>query len=185
MLKKENLEKYKNKHYLSPKECAEIAGVFPTTVIYWIKAKGLKNYKTPGGHYKIKKDDLISFIQGKNLKKVIKETEKLNILLIEDDELLANSIKEGLKDKYNIEIILSYQEALNKISSKYNLILLDINLKDGNGLDIAEKIMNNTETAKIPVIIISAVNRSEVIEKGLMLALDFIKKPFSIKELEI
>jgi len=185
MINKEKLEQLNNKVYLSPKECAEIVGVFPTTVIYWLKEKGLRHYKTPGGHYKIKKDDLIDFVESKNIKKVFKNKNKIKVLLIEDDSLLANSIKEGLKDNYEVEVVTSYQDSLKKISPKYNLILADISLKDGNGLELTEIVKNNPETAKIPVVIISGVSKPETIERGLYLALDFIKKPFSIKELEI
>lgn len=60
-----------------------------------------------------------------------------------------------------------------------DLILLDIMLPDGNGIDICKKLKASKETSHIPVILMSAnAHKSQVISEAR--AEDFISKPFDI-----
>ena len=43
-------------------EVSRLCGVFPSTVIYWANKRKLKVFKTPGGHRRITRDYLISFM---------------------------------------------------------------------------------------------------------------------------
>jgi DNA-binding response OmpR family regulator len=105
------------------------------------------------------------------------------ILLIEDDATISMSISYLLKDEqyeviscFNIED--SKQELLN---NKFSLILLDLSLPDGNGLDLCKYIKQDYN---IPVIIITANNEEESIVRGFDLGSDdYITKPFKTKEL--
>ena len=44
-------------------EISQICGVNPTTVQNWIKGKRLKAFQTPGGHRRVRREDLISFMK--------------------------------------------------------------------------------------------------------------------------
>ena len=102
------------------------------------------------------------------------------ILIIEDDRGLNQGIVMALK-KEDYEFIQCYSiwEARKILEEvKWDLILLDINLPDGNGFDLLRKIK---EKSSVPVIIITA-NDMEIDEvMGLELgADDYITKPFSL-----
>ena len=60
-----------------------------------------------------------------------------NILYIEDNDIIANGIKEYLeKENFYVDICLSIKEGIDKLKfNSYNLILLDIMLPDGSGID--------------------------------------------------
>lgn len=106
--------------------------------------------------------------------------EMAKILIVEDDKKLNDGIRLALKSN-ETEIIQSRTltlagEEMKKAS--FDLIILDLNLPDGNGLDFLTKIRQFSET---PVIILTANNLETDIFTGLELgADDYITKPFSL-----
>ncbi len=104
----------------------------------------------------------------------------INILIIEDDFTLSNGIRLALKsDDYIIEQAYDIKTAYEKINcNPFDLIILDINLPDGNGLELLAKIKKYFQ---VPVIILTANNLEIDIVTGLeMGADDYITKPFSL-----
>lgn len=68
------------------------------------------------------------------------------ILIVEDDQSIASSLKEMLEKKgYFIEIAESKKETLKKVNEYVDLILLDIQLPDGNGIDLCKEIKEKYE----------------------------------------
>lgn len=109
-----------------------------------------------------------------------KEVVMYQILIVEDDISLNNGILLSLRhNDYNFSQCFTLQEARELFKSNvYHLILLDINLPDGNGFDLCKEIRANS---KVPILIITA-NDMEIDEvTGLSLgADDYITKPFSL-----
>lgn len=104
----------------------------------------------------------------------------INILIIEDDFTLSNGIRLALKsDDYSIEQAYDIKTAYEKINcNPFDLIILDINLPDGNGLELLAKIKKHFQ---VSVIILTANNLEIDIVTGLeMGADDYITKPFSL-----
>jgi len=67
------------------------------------------------------------------------------------------------------------------ISNEPNLFLLDIKLPDGNGLEVCKLLKSAHETAHIPIIMMSAHEGVEKMQKNCK-AEDYIAKPFDIYE---
>jgi DNA-binding response OmpR family regulator len=108
----------------------------------------------------------------------------MKILLIEDEENLSNSIMNFLKrEGYQCEPVDSYDDALMKINMyQYDIVLVDITIKGGNGLDVIKKIKEKRINSGI--IIISAKNSLDDKIHGLDLgADDYLTKPFHLAEL--
>ena len=76
------------------------------------------------------------------------------ILIVEDKDLVAMDLQKKFKNwGYSSTIIASSQEALEKANKiKPNLILMDIKLKNENGINLAQKIINNFDTAIVYII---------------------------------
>ena len=73
-----------------------------------------------------------------------------NILLIEDDMALSNGIRLGLQSSdYHIIQCTNLKETKEVDIAEISLILLDINLPDGNGLEYLQKLRENRT---IPII---------------------------------
>ncbi len=108
----------------------------------------------------------------------------MEILLIEDDELLAQSLKDFLESEgFKVDVGYDAEEALNLTFDKsYDLYLFDINLKGESGLQIAKELKEADD--KTPVIFITALTDLESISQAFNLgAVDYIKKPFHPQEL--
>ena len=107
-----------------------------------------------------------------------------DIALVEDEKDLNNLIKAYLeKEGYKVTSYYNGNDALNNLSIKYHLWILDIMLEDDiSGYDIIKKIREIDDN--IPVIFTSA--RDKELDKIIGLELgsdDYITKPYSPKEL--
>lgn len=103
------------------------------------------------------------------------------ILVMEDDEILNAGLCYNIQKKEMLPVsAYSIKDAKEKLKKEtFDLILLDVNLPDGNGFDFAKEAMPKYNT---PFIFLTAHNLEEEIIKGLQLgADDYIVKPFSIK----
>ena len=102
------------------------------------------------------------------------------ILLVEDDKDLANGIVLTLQDSDKVfDTCYNLSSARAKLKDDaYTLVILDINLPDGSGLDLLKEVKSNTNT---PVILLTAKDMEMDIVTGLELgAVDYITKPFSL-----
>lgn len=110
-------------------------------------------------------------------------TEK--ILIVEDDLLLSRNLSYCLIHKgYLVESAFSAVTAQKLIEDEdYKLIILDVNLPDGNGFDLCDKIKKcSTNTA---IIFLTANDMESDMIKGFELgADDYVTKPFPIRVLQ-
>ena len=104
----------------------------------------------------------------------------MRILVVEDEKLLCDGIAEDLElEKYTVERCYDGAEAYDLLlSESFDLLILDINLPDGNGLDLLRALRRESE---VPVILLTANDLETDIVAGLELgADDYITKPFSL-----
>ncbi|WP_448698027.1 response regulator transcription factor [Mucilaginibacter sp. AW1-3] len=109
----------------------------------------------------------------------------MKILIIEDEKGLRESIETYFSDEGNVcEVAPDYQSAITKVSLyKYDCILLDITLPDGNGFNVLKYLKENNNQDGI--LIISAKNSLDDKVNGLdMGADDYLVKPFHLSELK-
>lgn len=103
-----------------------------------------------------------------------------SILIVEDDKALSNGVMMALKNE-GTDIMQCYNIKAAKTSLQervFDLIILDINLPDGNGLDLLSQIKKYHQ---IPVIMLTANDLEIDVVTGLeMGADDYITKPFSL-----
>ena len=102
------------------------------------------------------------------------------VLLLEDDLALGQGICLALKsDELQIDRCRSLKEVRKVSISDYALLILDINLPDGNGLDYLRELRSNR--CSIPVILLTANDMETDVVVGLESgADDYITKPFSL-----
>ena len=109
-----------------------------------------------------------------------------NILIVEDEINLGETLKDYLEDQdFKCDLAKSYQECLYQFSQKeYSIILMDINLPDGNGIELAKELKNINP--HFVLLFLSAQSDPETKFQGLdMGAEDYITKPFDLRELMI
>ena len=106
--------------------------------------------------------------------------ERRRILLIEDDVICQEMMKESIADTYDVVIAESGEEALDIIRAQYDtlsMVLLDLNLPGIKGTDVLSKIKSDPEYSRLPVIVMTSDNEAEV-ECLSLGAIDFIPKPY-------
>ncbi|MBQ3585863.1 MAG: response regulator [Synergistaceae bacterium] len=88
------------------------------------------------------------------------------ILLVDDDAVMIRTLREGLSTSYKVLPANSGANALKILSrAKPDLILLDYEMPEMNGPQVLEALRANDETAKIPVMFLTAKSDSESIAK--------------------
>ena len=103
----------------------------------------------------------------------------MKILLVEDNEMIIKAIRFLLEEHdYKVSVASTIKEAKEKISKNYDLIILDVMLPDGNGLEFFENYVD------VPTLVLSAKDEEEDVVTSLDLGVeDYIIKPFRSKEL--
>ena len=102
------------------------------------------------------------------------------LLIVEDDKKLNDGIRLALKkDAYFFYQCRTLQEAREILKKEdITLVLLDVNLPDGNGIDFVREIRKNSQ---VPIILLTVNNMEVDIVTGLEAgANDYITKPFSL-----
>jgi DNA-binding response OmpR family regulator len=104
----------------------------------------------------------------------------VRVLLVEDDEPVAESLRRGLKRYgYDAEWVTTGAAALAH-SGPYDVVLLDLGLPDTDGLDVCKALRDRGD---VPIIVISA--RSDETDRVVGLELgadDYVSKPFGVRE---
>lgn len=120
----------------------------------------------------------------KNFFRIVQYLCRMKVLIIEDEVDLLSAIGNFLKkESFSCDTAENYVKAADKIAIyEYDIILLDITLPDGNGLELLKLIKKTRQNAGI--IIISARNSLQEKIYGLDLgADDYLTKPFYLSEL--
>jgi DNA-binding response OmpR family regulator len=108
----------------------------------------------------------------------------MRVLLVEDEPYLANSLTKYLNnDGFIVDSVSTIRESHKALFSEvFDIVLLDLNLPDGDGLSLLEEI--RSEYPRTAIIILTARGEVEDRVKGLNLGSDdYISKPFSMLEL--
>jgi two-component system phosphate regulon response regulator PhoB len=110
----------------------------------------------------------------------------VKILVIEDEPDIRKNLEYNLsREGFSVSTAASISEANTLLTSTdYNLILLDLMLPDGSGLDLCKSIKSNSDTESIPIIILTA--KDDEVDKVVGFELgadDYVTKPFSVREL--
>jgi PAS domain S-box-containing protein len=111
---------------------------------------------------------------------------KISTVLIADDNAdMRNYLQTLLQKTYHVVVAKNGKEALEKMySQKVDLVLSDIMMPVMDGIELLKEIKNNQQTARVPVILLSARAGEEAKIEGYDIgADDYLVKPFSAKEL--
>ena len=116
----------------------------------------------------------------------IEETRTRNIVIVEDDEDIAESIRYNLeREGFRVRVAATGEDALNLILDRPpSLILLDLNLPHMSGFEMCRRLRAEAPTARVPILILTA--RTDESDKVLGLNIgadDYITKPFGMREL--
>lgn len=107
------------------------------------------------------------------------------ILIIDDEQMMVELLKTVLEmDGYKVTTANAAEQAQQAVSkSPPDLLLVDYNLKSGDGLDVVRWMRSKRRFRRIPIIVTSGMEREdEALTAG---ADQFLLKPFDISELTV
>ncbi len=110
-----------------------------------------------------------------------------SIMVVEDDDEIRDYLRSLLEADYNLFLAKDLQQANGMMKTHFpDLVITDIMLPDGSGMDILKDIKAFYQTAHIPVILLSALaNEETMMEGNKLMADDYITKPFHAELLRI
>lgn len=105
------------------------------------------------------------------------------ILIVDDEETLREGLRTYLElEGYEADTAADAAEAQKKKPENYDLLLLDIMMDGMSGIEFADLLKENPQTADIPIIFLTAKDSDDDMVAGLRLgADDYICKPYSVK----
>jgi len=105
------------------------------------------------------------------------------ILLVEDDERIRMELLDALRASgFDVDVSVQVGHARRALERDYDLVLLDLGLPDGDGLDLCRQL--RARGRSVPVIILTARDAPEERVRGLDVgADDYVVKPFHTPEL--
>jgi excisionase family DNA binding protein len=166
-------------------EVSRLLHVNPRSVINWIEQSLLQSYRTPGGHRRIRHDDLMAFLRKHQIPTPASlVADKFSILIVDDDQEIIDLLKAYLERQAPYEIATAADgiTALIEVGRvKPDLLILDIMIPGVDGVEVCRRIKADSSN-KTAIIAISGTTerQSHVLEAG---ADAFMLKPVDMDKL--
>lgn len=108
---------------------------------------------------------------------------KRTLLLLDDDPLICEVFCEGLADDFIVTVTDDVDDAYRlAVKTPPDVLLLDVRLRSGNGIELCQRLRDNPLTRKIPILIMTGYgNADNMIASYEVGADDFIEKPVNLK----
>lgn len=170
-------------------DIAKLCKVNGSTVKNWINDGKLQAYKTPGGHRRINREDLIQFLEKYEMPIPPQvKGKKLKVLVVDDEKDIVKIITRALKKQsWGLEIEPAYDgyEAGVKVTDSFpDLVILDNELPGVDGYKVLQNIKANKKLKGVKILAITGKDIPETKEKLLSSGADvFMAKPLNLKEL--
>lgn len=108
----------------------------------------------------------------------------MKLLLVEDNQNIASALSQALATTYTVDWAGTASFGLSKASQvAYDIIVLDLNLPDMQGLEVCRRLRRDNHT--MPILILTAevkpISKINLLDAG---ADDYLTKPFSLGELK-
>lgn len=145
----------------SSRDVGKLVGADPSSVNRWIDSGRLKAYRTPGGHRRVLRHDLVTFLDQLG----IPHPEELqdgarSLLLVDGDEASLRTLRKGLLrlDRgLDVQLCTSPLAALIQVGARQpNAVLLDLGTAGADGIEVCRRIRDSSRE----VMVIAAAART-------------------------
>jgi excisionase family DNA binding protein len=173
----------------STSEVARFCHVTPDTIRKWCEAGRLRVFKTPGGHRRIRRDDLLRFLRENNMP-IPEELGQtgLKILIVDDEKTVIGMIRRFLERahaEFRIETAFDGYDAGYLIATfRPDVVFLDLRLPSLDGFEVCRRVKSDPLTAGTHVIAMTGYYEDEVARRILDLGAEqLLRKPFTPDDL--
>ncbi len=159
----------KDKSVFTTFEAAKLCHVSPLSIINWVNAGRLPAFRTPGGHRRIRREDLVRFMRenGIPLPEDLRESSgRPRVLVVDDDAYVRDVLAEHLRTRqkpYEIATAADGFEAGRLVATfRPDVVLLDLRMPGLDGFHVCRAIKASPETAATIVIAMTGFYTSEM-----------------------
>ena len=149
-------------------EAAKLCHVSPLSIINWVNAGRLPAFRTPGGHRRIRRDDLARFMRenGIPLPDDLREgSGRPRVLVVDDEASIRDVVAESLSRRptpYEVMTAADGFEAGRLVATfRPDVVLLDLRMPGLDGFQVCRTIKADTETASTVVIAMTGYHTPE------------------------
>ncbi len=172
-------------------KASQMCNVSSKSIINWIEAGHIKAYKTVGGHRRIKREDLMAFMQrqGIPIPDETPDNGRKKILVVDDDPIIVETIVQALEeDEHDYEVISAadgFEAGLQVNHFCPDLLILDIMMPDIKGNEVCKRIKSNADTNHTKIIVLSAYLDDDKFEEMKSYGADMcFSKPLPLPQLK-
>jgi len=162
----------KNKMFSIP-QAAKYCSISRGTLWLYVKSGDLKAFLTPGGHHRILKKDLESFMHEKGMYFPDRDYPQEKKVLIVDDDLTVQELlnKQLSLGGYRIEFASDgFEAGVNTTRFEPDLIILDLYMSGLDGFEVCKQIKENPNTSHIKILAYTGYdtkeNRDRIMQAG-------------------
>lgn len=181
----------KDKPVFTTFEAAKLCHVSPLSIINWVNAGRLPAFRTPGGHRRIRREDLVRFMRdgGIPLPDSLKQVAgRRKVLIVDDESPVREVLAEHLRSRTSAYEILTASDGFEAgrlvASARPEVVLLDLRMPGMDGFQVCRAIKEEQATASTIVIAMTGYY-SEQTEKRILAcgALRCVAKPIEPSKL--
>lgn len=177
------------KQSFSTSEVAKYCHVTADTVRKWAEAGRISVFKTPGGHRRIRREDLISFLRENNIPLHSDLSDDgIKVLVVDDEKAVISVIRRFLehsKTTFEVKVATDGFEAGHHVGTfKPSVVFLDLRLPGIDGYEVCRRIKSSAETANTSIIAMTGYYEAEAANRIMELgAVMCLQKPFTPDDL--
>ncbi|MCE5228102.1 response regulator [bacterium] len=149
-------------------QIGKMLNVSRQAVNQWIDKGYIKSYRTPGGHRRVKREDLLSFLKTRNIpipEALATETQEApgtfapRIMCLDDDNdfltLMQHAIMAKLPTAQLTALNDGYDALVSIGASQPDLLVLDMRMPNIDGAEVCRRLKENPITSELPIIIVT------------------------------
>lgn len=149
-------------------EAAKLCHVSPLSIINWVNAGRLPAFRTPGGHRRIRREDLGRFMRenGIPLPEELRDgSGRARVLVVDDEAAIRDVIAESLSHRSNAYEVMTAADGFEAgrlvATFRPDVVLLDLRMPGLDGFQVCRTIKGDAETASTIVIAMTGYHTHE------------------------
>jgi excisionase family DNA binding protein len=160
--------------YYTTHQVAHALGVSPPTVVNWVRSGLLVASRTPGGHRRLRREDVVAFARACDYPTPpewsdapgsrVAEPDLPRIVVVDDDADFAELIQAFLQRRGRVEVHVAldgFEAGLTIARPRPHVVVLDLRMPALDGFEVLRRMQADPETRRVPVIACTGVYDAE------------------------
>lgn len=177
------------KQSFSTSEVAKYCHVTADTIRKWAEAGRIRVFKTPGGHRRIRREDLLRFLRENSIP-VHEDLDDsgVRILIVDDEKAVISVVRRFLErsqSPFEIEVAMDGYDAGHQVAMfRPDVVFLDLKLPGLDGFEVCRRIKQDPQHSNTQIVAMTGYYDVDVAQRVVELgALLCLQKPFTPDDL--